>query len=206
MSSPATTASTPDNASAREESIDRMTAWGWGLRSTFACAMPGRLKSVVKRTAPRTFSRPSSRSGPLPCGSASNIGLKAPHPFRGQPGRGQNGFVTRAAAHIGSKPLEDGRIVRLRIGLQERLDRQDKSRGAETALECIRLKKRLLDWMEFGAVRESFNRFDTRAFCLKRKSRAGRDRSTIEKHGAGAANFTVAGDAASGEMKVLAEK
>ena len=60
------TAFTPASASAFDVSIDLMTAWACGLRSTLPISWPGRLKSAPKRARPVTLSAPSGRSGRVP--------------------------------------------------------------------------------------------------------------------------------------------
>ena len=47
MSSAVITAATPLRASARDVSMLRMSAWGWGLRRMRASSIPGSTTSVV---------------------------------------------------------------------------------------------------------------------------------------------------------------
>src|SRR2546422_7591083 len=52
---PVSTAFTPDALAARAVSIERMRAWGWGLRSSLAKSIRGRNRSSANRVTPVTF-------------------------------------------------------------------------------------------------------------------------------------------------------
>ena len=66
MSSEVIVARTPGRASAREVSMRVMRACACGLRSTWACSMPGMLTSTPNTACPVTLSTPSWRTGLVP--------------------------------------------------------------------------------------------------------------------------------------------
>src|SRR5882762_10656276 len=63
---PVSTVFTPGSPAARDVSIERMRAWGWGLRSSLAKSMRGRNRSSAKRVTPVTFAVASTLRWALP--------------------------------------------------------------------------------------------------------------------------------------------
>src|SRR3989442_6331117 len=60
------TAFTPGTLAARDGSIERIRAWGWGLRSSLAKSMRGRNRSSANRVTPVTFAVASTLRSAFP--------------------------------------------------------------------------------------------------------------------------------------------
>src|SRR3982075_3488012 len=63
---PVSTAFTPGSAAARDVSMERMRAWGWGLRSSLAKSIRGKNRSSANRVTPVTLAVASTLRWALP--------------------------------------------------------------------------------------------------------------------------------------------
>src|SRR5256886_4929353 len=152
---------TPGTLAARDGSIERIRAWGWGLRSSLAKSMRGRNRSSANRVTPVTFAVastlrwafPTTRSpeGFLPDaiqGLRRRLRVLSAHASRRQ----LDGFVdldvTGAAAEVARERLLDRVARRTRARREERLGGEKECRRAIAALGRAQLGERFLKGMK----------------------------------------------------------
>src|SRR5690348_4958590 len=153
-SSLVTTALTPGSLSAAFTSMERMRAWGWGLRSTLPISIPGMVASAPKRARPVTLSNPSGRAGRVP----TTLNLRASGLSRGMSGsshvsggghhRADDLVITGATAKIASKPEADFMLGRLLVFLQQLARGHQHARRADAALQRCMLDELLLQGVQ----------------------------------------------------------
>src|SRR5689334_19043281 len=120
-----TTALTPGSLSAALASMERMRAWGWGLRSTLPISMPGMVASAPKRARPVTLSSPSGRAGRVPTtlnlrASGLSRGMSGSFHFRrGSHHRADDLVLAGAAAKIAGEPEAHFMLGGLLVLLQQ---------------------------------------------------------------------------------------
>src|SRR3989449_6010951 len=167
---PVSTAFTPDALAARAVSIERMRAWGWGLRSSLAKSIRGRNRSSANRVTPVTFAVASTLRWAFPTtrnrvgflldaieGLRCRLRVLAAHASRRQ----LDGFVdlevTGAAAEVARERLLDLVARRARGRGEERLGGEEECRCAIAALRGGELGECLLERMERPALRHAFD-------------------------------------------------
>src|SRR5688500_8583550 len=142
---PVRTRCTPGCALAFSQSMDSISAWGWGERRSRMCSMRGRTTSSAKRVWPVTLARPSTRRRGLPITF-----------MRHSPGGFLDGFedllVAGAAAQVSGDRFLDSFPGGLRLLLQQGLRRHQDPRGAVAALRGAEVGERGLQRMELCAV------------------------------------------------------
>src|SRR2546422_9476259 len=120
---PVSTAFTPGTLAARDGSIERIRAWGWGLRSSLAKSIRGRNRSSANRVTPVTFAVASTVRSAFPTtrravgrSGGRAVGGSAVFPTAGPPDR-LTAFLPDAiqglrcrlrvlAAHAGRRQLD----------------------------------------------------------------------------------------------------
>src|SRR5213595_2157826 len=197
---PVSTAFTPGALAARDVSIERMRAWGWGLRSSLAKSMRGRNRSSANFVTPVTFAVastlrwafPTTRSpeGFLPDaiqGLRRRLRVLSAHPSRRQ----LDGFVdldvTGAAAEVARERLLDRVAGRTRARREECLGGEEERRCAIAALCRAQLGECLLEGMERAARRHPLDRLDPAPGAGEAEHQTGEDRRAVDEHGAGTA-------------------
>src|SRR5947208_6819890 len=170
---PVSTAVTPGALAARDVSIERMRAWGWGLRSSLAKSMRGRNRSSANRVTPVTFAVASTLRWGFPT-TRNPVGF-LPDAIQGlrrrlrvlaaqAGGRQLDGFVdldvTGAAAEVARERLFDLVARRTRARREERLGGEKECRCAIAALGRAQLGECLLEGMERAALRHPLDRLD----------------------------------------------
>src|SRR5213593_5219191 len=170
---PVRTAFTPGTLAARDGSIERIRAWGWGLRSSLAKSMRGRNRSSANRVTPVTFAVASTLRWAFPTtrnpvgflpeaiqGLRYRLRVLAPHPS----GRQLDGFVdldvAGAAAEVAGQCLLDVVSCGTRVGGEQRFGSEEERRGTVAALCGAQLGERLLEGMERPARRHPFDGFN----------------------------------------------
>src|SRR5436309_1428539 len=97
-------------------------------------------------------------------------------------------------------------VRRLRDRAEQRDDRHDLPRGAEPALERVRVDERALDRMELAVLREPFDRLHAPVLARDRERQARIDRASVDEDGARAAGPLVAHLLRPREAELLAER
>src|SRR3972149_1370098 len=198
---PVITARTPGRARARLASICTILAWGWGLRTSLPCSMPGRKMSSAYSAWPVAFSQPSFFGVGLPMMRYSlraSISISAALLFRQLAGGVLNGLDDLEIAGAAAEVADDGlpNLVFAGIGLlaQQPPCEHDQPWGAEPALHGARLHKRFLNLVEIAiAAAHALNGQDLLVLGFDREVEAGIDGLTVDEHGAGAALAFLAG-------------
>src|SRR5881397_3719450 len=215
---PVSTALTPGALAAREVSIERMRAWGWGLRSSLAKSMRGRNRSSANRVTPVTFAVASTLRWAFPT-TRNPVGL-LPDAIQGlrcrlrilaaqASGCQLDGFVdldvTGAAAEVARECLFDLVTRRPRARREERLGGEEERRCAIAALCRAQLGERFLERMEHPTLRHALDRLDPVAGAGEAEHQTGEDRCAIDEHGARTAFAQLAAVFRTREPQVLAQ-
>src|SRR6185437_1917683 len=100
----------------------------------------------------------------------------------------------------------DLRFCRMRIGLEQRLCREDLSRRADPALQSAMRQKCFLERMKPVALGNAFDRRDRAAVGMDGESEAGTDRLAVEQHGASAAHTDTAALFRARQLLVFAQE
>src|SRR5881398_2029841 len=204
--------------SARDGSIERIRAWGWGLRSSLAKSMRGRNRSSANRVTPVTFAVastlrwafPTTRSpeGFLPDaiqGLRRRLRVLSAHASRRQ----LDGFVdldvTGAAAEVARERLLDRVARRTRARREERLGGEKECRRAIAALGCAQLGERFLKGMKRAARRHPLDRLDPAPGAGEAEHQTGEDRRGVEQHGTGPALAQLAAVLRARQPRIFAE-
>src|SRR6266511_13585 len=95
--------------------------------------------------------------------------------------------IAGAAAQMPDHGVADLVLARIGVLVEQRLCRQDESRGAEAALDAALLHEGFLDLIELAAVSERCDGLDVLALRLHRQIEAGVDRLAVDENRAGAA-------------------
>src|SRR6267378_6168961 len=215
---PVSTVFTPGSPAARDVSIERMRAWGWGLRSSLAKSMRGRNRSSANRVTPVTFAVASTLRWALPTtrkpvaflpdaiqGLRRRLRILAAHAGRRQ----LDGFVdldvTGAAAEVARERLLDLVARRTRARCEERLGGEEEGRRAIAALCRAQLGEGFLEGMEHPALRHAFDGFDPAPGTGEAEHETGEDRRAVDEHRAGAAFAQLAAVFRAREPQVFAQ-
>jgi hypothetical protein len=91
----------------------------------------------------------------------------------------QNILVTRAAAKVGGKRIEQFFVADGAVLLKQARCQHQESWRTKSALKRMVLDKRLLQRIELPGTSETFDCTDLAAFGLNRKHQAGTHRDTI---------------------------
>ena len=88
------------------------------------------------------------------------------------------------------------------VAVEERHQGHQESRGAEAALQTVRLPECLLQWIERAVGRrETLDRRHRAAFRLHGEHQAGADRLAVDEHRARAADTVLATHVGAGELE-----
>src|SRR6266700_3305044 len=215
---PVSTAFTPGTLAAREVSIERMRAWGCGLRSSLAKSMRGRNRSSANRVMPVTFAVASTLRWALPttwnpAGFLADaiqrlrrrLRVLPPHAGRRQFDCLVDLDVTGAAAEVARERLLDLIARGTRPRCEQRLGGQEERRRAVATLGCAELGKRLLERMERPALRHTFDRLDPAPGAGEAEHQTGEDWRPVEQHGTRAAFAQLAAVFRAREPRILAQ-
>src|ERR1017187_92581 len=154
------------------------------------------------------MTRSSFRSAPLapPINTLlAGFGRLASHPSGSQLHCFEYLDVAGAATNVSGESLLDLFAGRLRSLLQQHFCRQEKSRGAISALRSPEFSKRLLQRMELRSLCHAFDRGDFMSFQGDPQGQAGKHRTTIHQHGATSALPQLAAVLGAGKRQVFAK-
>jgi hypothetical protein len=116
-------------------------------------------------------------------------------------------LISAAPTEISAHAFTHALWIVAGLALLDQTDRtQDLARRAETALQAIVGKKRLLHRMKSATLRYSLDGKDVSAVVTDRKRKARIDPSTLDDDRAGAALPAIAALLRSGQMQVFAKK
>src|SRR3954469_8156888 len=114
--------------------------------------------------------------------------------------------VARAAAQIAADPLADLVLARLRVLVEQPGRLHDHPGRTEAALEAVLIPEGLLERVEVGAVRHTFDGLDLMPVRLDGEHRAGLGTDAVEMDRARAAVARVAADVRPGQPEDIAQE
>src|SRR5438034_7346118 len=175
---PVSTAFTPGTPAARDVSIERTRAWGWGLRSSFAKSIRGKKRSSANRVTPVTFAVASTLRWALPTtrkpaallpdtiqGLRCRLRVLPAHASRRQLDRFVNLDIAGTAAEVARQCLLDVVSGGSGVGGEQRFGGEEKGRGTVAALGGAQLRKRLLQGLQPAARGHAFHRLHAAAYA-----------------------------------------
>src|SRR5918992_2329546 len=145
---------------------------------------------------------------PSPANPTRSISLNigSPHLPGGVLHRLDDPQIAGAAAEVARQRLAQVLLPRIRILTQHRLHRHQEPRGAEPALERVRLVERALERVQLALRREALHGPDRAAVCLGRQHQARPDRLAVELDRARAAHALLASDLRAGQPRAVADE
>ena len=115
-------------------------------------------------------------------------------------------LVAGAAAQVAADRLADLLLGRPRVGVEQRLRRDQHARRAVAALQRVRLAEAVLQHAQRAVgLRQALDRGDAVAVRLHREHQAGAHRLAVEHDRARAADAVLAADVRAGEAQILAQ-
>src|SRR3974377_1677672 len=170
------TARTPGRAFARVVSIRTMRACACGHRSSLPCSMPGMLRSSAYSAWPQAFGIPSFFGVGWPTTSKvlrTGLFISAPALLLELPGRVLDSLddldIAGAAAQMADHGVPYFVFARLRIFVEQRCRRDDKTRCAEATLNSTFLYEGFLDLIEHPFPHQAFDCANVFVLRLDRK-------------------------------------
>src|ERR687896_2342970 len=130
----------------------------------------------------------------------------SPLPGGGVPPRLDDPQIAGAAAEVPRQRLAQLLLPRVRILAQHRLHRHQEPRGAEPALERVRLVECALERVQLAVRREALHGPDRAAVCLGCQHQARPDGLAVELDRARAAHALLASDLRAGQPRAVADE
>src|SRR2546425_2787079 len=194
-------------------------AWPYGLRRIAACSTPGGSTSSTKQPRPRSR-RGSSflRTGGIqllvgqllvvpslrgPC--LGGLLLGGQH-LGGQADRPDDVLVARTAAQVAAQRLTNVAVRRPWVVAEQGHGGDQHARGAEAALQPVRIPERLLDRVKQLTIGEALDGGDAGPVSLNGQHQARARRLLVDENGARAAHAVLAAHVGAGQTQLVSEK